>query len=276
MTPDRKNLYQNIARAGFAARGVTYCLVGGLAFAAAIGSGGQTTGSTGALRTLADSTWGTVLLVLIGVGLFGYGMWRCLSAALDLENQGGGAKGKARRIGHFFSGLFHFVLAVYAFMLAFGLTGGGGGNRAQSLTARIMEWPGGRWIVLALGVIGVIVALEQADKAIRERYRKRTRIPEKGGWVNRGIKIGVLSRAVVFGIVGGFLVYAGLTANPDQARGVGGALDWLQSQAWGGILLAVVGLGLVAFGLFGFIQARYRIIPDPEDGASHSHRAYPA
>jgi len=266
MDASKKDLFEKLARAGFAARGVTYCLIGGLAVLAAFGSGGQTTGSTGALRTLADSGWGVFALVLIGIGLFGYGIWRTTAAALDLENQGHDKEGTAKRVAHFFAGLTYFALAVYCFMLIFGAAGGGTGG-ADSLTTKLMQAPFGRILVGIAGLIGLAAAVAQARKAIKEEYKARTRIPEHRGWVNKAIKAGILSRAVIFAIIGVFLLVAAFTANPDNARGVGGALDWLRGQAWGSILLGLIGLGLVAFGLFSILQARYRFIPDPEGEA---------
>jgi hypothetical protein len=268
MDASRKNLFQKLARAGFAARGITYCLIGGLAFAAAIGSGGGTTGSRGALATLADSGWGTAVLFLIGIGLFGYGLWRLTAAGLDLENQGHGKEGATKRVAHVAAGLVYFSLSIYAIALAFGATTGGGGESgADSMTAKLMSAPFGIFLVGLAGAIGIGVALAQVKKAVKEEYRAHTHIPEHGGWVNRTIKAGILSRAVVFAIIGGFLIYAAITANPDQAVGMGGALDWLRGRTYGAVLLGLIGAGLFAFGLFSLIQARYHRIPDPEPEA---------
>lgn len=263
MDQAKRETYEKLARAGFAARGVTYGLIGLLALLAAFTGGGGTTGQTGAMRTLADSTWGTILLVLVGIGLFGYGLWRAVGAVMNLENEE-----TAKRVAHFFAGLFYFVLAVYAFMLVFGATGGGGGGTGpDSLTARLMSAPFGRILVGIAGLIGLAAAAAQAKKALKEEYRERTRIPDHRGWVNKVVKFGILARAVIFAIIGVFLIVAAIQADPSEARGVGGALDWLRGQAWGSVLLGLIGLGLMAFALFSFIQARYRHIPDPDGGS---------
>ena len=262
----KKDLYEKLARAGFAARGVTYGLIGLLAVLAAFGSGGGTTGQTGALRALADNTLGQIVLFVVGVGLFGYGLWRLTSAGLDLENEGSDKEGLATRAAHVGSGLFHFGLSIYAMMILFGGAGGGSGGGAESATAKLMSMPLGVWLVGLAGLIGLAAAAAQVKKAVREEYKERTRIP--AGWVDAAVKAGILARAVVFAIIGGFLVYAAFTADPDKARGVGGALSWLQSQAWGGILLGLIGAGLMAFAFYSFLQARYRVIPDPGGDAS--------
>jgi hypothetical protein len=268
---DRREAYQKLARLGFAARGVTYGLIGVLAVIAAFGSGGGTTGQTGALQTLADSTLGKILLFVVGIGLFGYGLWRLISALLDLENEGKDKKGLAKRAAHVGSGLFHFALAVYAIGLVFGAAGGGS-RGADGWTATLMGAPFGIFLVGLAGVIGLAAAAAQAKKAIREEYKERLRPPPNKGWIDPTIKAGLLSRAVVFAIIGVFLIVAAIQADPSEARGVGGALDWLQGQAWGGVLLFLIGAGLMAFAFYSFLQARYRVVPDPE-GSSRSKGA---
>lgn len=264
---DRRELFEKLSRAGFAARGVTYGLIGGLALAAALGSGGGTTGQTGALERLAGAPWGQVVLVLTAIGLAGYGIWRGTAAALDLENEGSDKTGIAKRIAHAGSGLFHLGLSVFAISLVIG-SGGGGGGGAASWTASLMSAPFGRWLVAIAGLIGFAAAGAQVKKAVKEEYRSHTHIPEKNGLINPAIKAGLISRGAVFAVIGGFLIYAAATANPQNARGLGGALDWLQSQSYGGILLTLVALGLIAFAGYSFIQARYRRIPDPEGAAA--------
>ncbi len=266
---DKKDLFEKFARAGFAARGVTYGLIGGLALAAAVGSGGNTTGSTGALESLTGSTAGMIVLALTGIGLFGYAIWRTTAAALDLENQGTDKKGIAKRVAHAGSGIFHAALGIFAFSLVFGSGGNSGGGAAQ-WTATLMSAPFGRVLVGIAGVIGFIAAAAQIKKALREEYRQHIRIPEGKRVIDPAIKIGLMSRGAVFAVIGGFLIFAASTANPDNARGVGGALTWLQNQSYGGALLALVSVGLLAFAVYSFLQARYRFIPDPESSAKIS------
>lgn len=263
---DRREAFEKLARLGFAARGVTYGLIGLLALLAAFGSGGGTTGQTGALQALAGNPLGKFVLLIVGLGLFGYGVWRLVSALLDLENEGSDKEGLAKRAAHVGSGLFHFALAVYAVGLVFGAAGGGGGG-ADGWTAKLMSAPFGIVLVGLAGLIGLAAAAAQAKKAIKEEYKERMRVSHDERWVDPVVKAGLLARAVIFAIIGVFLIVAAVQADPSEARGVGGALDWLRGQAWGGILLALIGLGLVAFAIYSFLQARYRIIPDPEGEA---------
>ncbi|NNU15319.1 DUF1206 domain-containing protein [Parvularcula sp. ZS-1/3] len=271
MSSSRKELYEKLARAGFAARGVTYGLIGGLAFAAAIGSGGATTGSKGALAALSDSGWGIAVLSLTAIGLFGYGLWRIVSAAFDLENEGSDGKAMVKRAAHAGSGLFHFGLSFYAIALATGsASGNSSGGGTESMIGTVMSAPAGKWLVTILGAGFVIAGASMLKKAFNEEYREHIRIPSGASWMDPAIKAGIVSRAVVFAVIGGFIAYAGLTADPDDARGIGGALEWLQSQPYGAFILGLIGFGLLGFSLYSFLQARYRTIPDPEQGGSQS------
>jgi hypothetical protein len=78
--------------------------------------------------------------------------------------------------------------------------------------------------------------------------------------------MGFAARGVVFLLIGGFLVLAALQSSSSEVRGLGGALEALQQQPYGWVLLALTAIGLFAFGLFGLVQARYRHIDAPDLG----------
>ncbi|HEV2129901.1 MAG TPA: DUF1206 domain-containing protein, partial [Longimicrobiaceae bacterium] len=117
---------EGLARLGYAAKGVVYLIVGGLAAQAALGSGGQTTGSEGALSTILRQPLGQVLLGAVAVGLAGYALWRFVQAALDPEHRGTDAKGIAIRLGYAISGVIHAGLAIEAARMVLGNGGGSG------------------------------------------------------------------------------------------------------------------------------------------------------
>ena len=65
---------------------------------------------------------------------------------------------------------------------------------------------------------------------------------------------------VVFTLVGVFLVKAAVDVAARAAIGLDGALAKLQHIALGPFLLSLVALGLIAFALYSFSDARYRRI----------------
>jgi hypothetical protein len=262
-----RNPVETLARFGYGARGVVYGLVGALALLAAIGSGGQTGGSRSALQTLVSQPFGKVWLVLIAVGLFGFCAWRILEALTDADNRGSDLKGWAIRGAHLVSGIVYAGLALSTLNLALGRDSGGGGedSAAQDWTAWLMSQPFGQWLVALVGLIIAGTGLAFILKAWRGRVADRLSLPsDKRDWIVTLGRMGFAARGVVFLMIGGFLGLAAWHASSSQVQGLGGALEALQRQPYGWVLLALTALGLFAFGLFGLIQARYRHIDAPD------------
>ena len=130
---------QTFARAGFAARAAVYLMLGYLGLATS-----RTEGTSSVLDDLKALPGGEIVLALTAAGLFGYAVFRLYGAARDLDGDGTGAKGVARRIGKVASGVAHLALCYLAVRL---LTGGGSGEGgAAADMAR--EVPGGALILL--------------------------------------------------------------------------------------------------------------------------------
>ena len=251
-----------MARAGYAAKGIVYLLIGILAVRAAFGdAGGQSTGSGGALRTLLDEPFGQVLIGLIGVGLAAYALWRLFSAATDPEDHGTDAKGIAVRVGFLVSAVVHGALALEAIRLATESAGGGSGDGAEHWTSRLLSAPAGPWLVgLGALIIGGY-AVVQLRRAFASDIAKRLRLGSDADHrrlIERLGRAGLAARGVVFGLIAFFLMRAALEYDPSEAGGVDQALDWLSGQPTA--LFAAVALGLAAYGLFQLAKARYRVI----------------
>jgi hypothetical protein len=255
-----------MARLGYGARGIVYCLVGGLALLAAFGSGGQTGGSRSALQSLLSQPFGKAWLVLIASGLFGFAAWRIVEALTDADHRGREWKALGIRAAHLVSGGIYAGLAVFALNLAFGRGAGGGEDQAaQSWTAWLMAQPFGQWLVGLVGVGVAAAGLGFIWKGWRGDVMMRLALPSGADrWVLPLGRLGYAARGVVFVLVGGFLILAALHSNSSEVHGLGGALQSLQAQPFGWILLGVVAAGLFAFGVFGLVQARYRHLDAPD------------
>ena len=99
-----------LGRAGYAAKGGIYVLIGALAVQVALGHGGATTDQQGALAHIAQAPFGRFLLITLAVGLVGYSLWRFLQAAFDTEHKGGSAKGIVARLVYAGIGAFHWSM----------------------------------------------------------------------------------------------------------------------------------------------------------------------
>lgn len=252
---------ERLARLGYAARGIVYALVGILAVQAAFGGRGQTTDSRGAIQKIAQES--TALLWLVALGLFGYAFWKVIQGVLDPEGKGSDAKGWIQRGAMVVSGLLYGGLAWAAVKMATG-NGGSGGGGSQGFTAEMMAKPFGRWLVALAGLAVIVYAVYEMYKGWTEKFKRKLKMgemePEEQKIATWTGKAGLLARGIVFILSGWFLVQAALRFDPSQARGLSGALDTLASQPFGPWLLGLVALGLVAFGAYSILQARYRRI----------------
>jgi len=255
-----------VARIGFAAKALLYAIVGGLALQAALGAGGKTTGTKGALREVFDKPFGKVVLLIIAVGLIGYAIWRVVEGAADPEGKGSDAKGLALRGSFIVRGIAHAILAMQAIKLitSNGAAGGEDGAAAEEATSRAMSLPYGEWVVMLLGVSIACFGLYQLYRGVQSRLGKQLNFArlraEAGEWAIVVSRFGIAARGVVFTMIGVLMIKAGQDHNASESGGIGDALGALANGANGRVILAVAAAGLVAYGAFEVIQARYRHI----------------
>lgn len=246
-----------LARAGYAAKGVVYLLVGYLA-ARAVLAAGAPSGATGALREalLAGGPW---LVLLIGAGLMAHVAWRVVQALLDPENPGGSLR-PGVRLFHLVSGLVYGSLAISAFRLWQGRRDASDADE-ENFAAMLMAQPFGRWLVALVGLAIVAYGIHQFVAAWRGDVSRHLGIgdPDKHRIVVGLGRFGTAARGLVFGVIGGFFIDAALRFDPRHAGGTEEALRWLGHDG----LLALFALGLVAYGLFQLAKARYRMIGVP-------------
>jgi uncharacterized protein DUF1206 len=252
---------ERLARIGYAARGAVYTLVGFLAVETALGARSRPADTRGALQEMAGRS--TALLWAVAIGLAGYALWRIVQGLLNPERKPNDLKGLAHRLGRVGSGLIYGGLAWAAVRIALGAHGAaaGGGHAYQAWTAKLMSEPFGRWLVAAVGIGVIAGGLHQIRRGWTERFRKEIRLQEMDATerqvaLNSG-KLGLIARGIVFLISGWFLILAAWRFDPRQARGLGGALAALAAQPHGALLLGLVAAGLIAFGAYSILLARY-------------------
>lgn len=262
-------MIETLARLGYAAKGIVYATVGLLAIQTAVGSGGKTTGSQGALQSIANQPFGQILLVIVGVGLFGYAIWRLVEAFIDAEHKGDDASGIGKRLGYAASGIIYGFLGVQACLILFGYGGGSGGSGGSSTrqdwTAWLLAQPFGRWLVGLVGALVIGFGFYQFYKAYQAKFRKQQKLSEMSRkeekWSLRIGRFGLAARGVVLVITGGFFIQAAKQSDASEAQGLAAALNTLARQPFGPWLLGIVAIGLIAYGVHMLVQARYRRIP---------------
>lgn len=257
---------ERLARFGYAAKGVVYAIVGVLAVQAALGAGGRTTDTQGALQTIASQPFGRFLLALVAIGLIGYVLWCFVQAIKDAENKGSDAKGIIQRLGYGITGSIYAGLAISAVGIILG-SRGGSSNSSQTWTARLLSQPFGQWLVGTIGAIIIGLGFYQFYRAYKAKFRQHLNWHEMSDkeqtWAMRLGRVGLTARGIVFIMIGGFLIEAARRFDPQQVRGLDGALQTLQQQSYGPWLLGLVALGLVAYGIYMGVEARYRRVVAP-------------
>ena len=247
-----------LARLGYASKAIIYAIVGVFAVLAALNRGGAITDTTGALRVVLTKPFGNTLLILLAVGLCGYGAWRLLDAFVNPDRDGAFI-----RIGNAVRGGVYGALGVRAIQLLRGLRAPGG-DEAELWTAKILDWPLGS---VAVGIIGGIVAAYGAWQIVLGVTASHD---EKIDWssipagartlVQRISQFGVATRGGLLVTLGVFLIRAALTENPDQAAGARESMLRLGGVFEGRWFLAVIAVGVLAYAVDQAVHAVCRRI----------------
>lgn len=254
-------LVRRLGRAGLITKGILYCLLGTLAFMAAFHIGGQSADETdrgGALRTIRDLPAGSLLLGAIALGLLCYCMWRLVQTFGDTEHKGGTAKGWAVRLRYLASALTYGSVAFLATRLLFSKRPRK--DNQQTLAQQLLDKPMGQVFAFIVAGIFLATAFYQFYYAFKDKYRKHAGAgaggPGSSALLLSG-KIGYIARGTVWLLLAFLFGRAALHARGSEAGDTSKAFSLLQQGAYGPWLLAAIGLGLVCYGIFNFIRARY-------------------
>ena len=253
--PDAPEQFSWLVRSGYAGRGIVYLLLGWLALAtrARVDAGNQAV-----FDMLQKMPLGRIALVALVVALAGYVAFRLLCAVCDIEHRGSDSRGLFHRLASLPPAVAYSIVAFSALRFALGLKHGAGGESQTRATVHTaLDWSLGK---VAIGLVGagfVIAAAMQVRQAATAHFMHRVsgRAP---GWVEWLGRIGFASRGIVLAIVGWSLMKAAWWHHSSDAKGLGEALTSLRSS---GLLYTVVVVGLMTFGAFSLIVARYLIVP---------------
>jgi hypothetical protein len=257
-------LLEAACRGGFAARGFVYLNVGLIALLSALGLAPKASGAVEAFEAWAAWPLGIVLLWLIGLGLYGFAAWRALQSVLDADRQGTSPKAIASRIGQAVSGLVYGGMAISVFGVIDALEDlrelEDQADTRASIQA-LLDMPMGIMLVTSVGVFILACGVGNIVQAFYRDFCARLVCSEpmarRAALLGR---IGYAARGIVFLPAGAFMVLAGLHARSAEVKSTGAALDWLKAQPFGPLLLGVTALGLIAFGAFAFVEARFRTL----------------
>lgn len=252
---DKSEKFSTLVRVGYFSRAILYAVLGLIALTSAEKI---SQGTDGIFIAIKEFPLGIAILWLMVVGLFAYALFRLASTFFDVENHGSDKKGWGMRIGHAGSAIGHFAMAFSAFKFATS-AGGSSGGGAQEAAAGVLSITLGGVVLGTLGLVFFIAAFAQAKKGITGSFMNRISSQAPASTRLLG-GAGFIARGVVFVVIGWSLIKAGfLSSGSDQIKTLGDAVASLSGE---GILFILVAIGLLTFGVFSLILARYRIIPD--------------
>jgi hypothetical protein len=269
---------QLLARLGYVAKGLVYVIIGLLIFQliavvpagvteqveedVAAGQQVDAPETEDVFQVIRARPFGNLLLGAMAVGLAGYVLWRIVQAVQDTEKKGSAAKGVAQRIAYILMGLAYATIVLLAVQVLLGLVHGGGSDAQQDLTARALGWPGGQLLVGLFGVAVVAVAVGELYRAHRTDICEQLNQEQMHRFLlsctSYAGKLGISARGLIYGIMGVFLIQAALEYEPEEVEGLGGALEWLAEQPFGVLLLGLAAAGLMSYGFYALVEARFR------------------
>lgn len=256
---DHAGVIRAAARTGYAARGVLYSVIGLLAVFVAFGRGRGEADKTGALHEIGSQPLGRTMLIVLAAAFAAYALWLFVEAGLNFERHGAWG-----RLGRALRGVVYASLTWATVDYAITSNSTGGDQQSRDLTARLLSWEWGAWLVAGIGLTMIGVGLHSGRQATGERFMKRLKVyeasPESAVAIRVVARVGLWARMVVFSLVGVFFIRAALTHDSKAATGLDGALRRVAELPYGRALLGVLAVGLIAFGCYSFAEARYRTI----------------
>lgn len=242
-----------VSRFGYVVLGLVYLLIGWLAIRIVIGAGQEEASNSGALSQVADAPGGRVLLWAGAVGLVALSVWRLLQIIVGPE-----LKHRLKGLG---TGVVYLALALTAARFAAG-AGTSDGQTARDVTATVLAQPAGVVAVSAAGLVVLGVGGYLIYNGARRKFKDELTPRASSGTLGTGIMVlgmvGNIARGVAFAVLGGLIVWAAVSHDPEKARGLDAALRYIGQQPFGAVLLIIVGVGLMCFGIFCLARARYR------------------
>ena len=249
-----------LARAGFVCYGIIHVLFAWVAFDLAFGNSAHEGDQTGAMQKLASQPLGKALLIVVVIGMVALALWQGLEAAIGESGQRT-TRAKAERVINGIRAIVYLWLAWTGFKVLQG-AGSSQSKSSKSATAHLMNSTGGRFLVGLLGLVVIGIGVGLLWYGLKRKFEEHLNIgqmrPEVYKTVRRLGMAGYSAKGTAYGIVGLLLIVAAVTYDANKATGLDGALKALANQPFGSFLLVLVAVGILAFGVYCFFQARFR------------------
>ncbi|ORA32901.1 hypothetical protein BST13_21320 [Mycobacterium aquaticum] len=246
------------ARAGYVISGILHLLIGDITFRIATGSGGEAD-QNGALKTIADTTWGSVALWVTAAALAPLILWRLAETILGLHPSERRDNPEDREIGNRLKALglavVYTAVAATAVQYAVG-SGKSGAVQNAGLSARLMHSPQGKAVLVVSGVVIVVIGSYYAFKGASRRFCRDLTVSPGRVVTVMGLS-GYVAEGLTLAGAGALVIVAAVRADPSKATGLDGAVKTLAQLPYGTVLILCAALGFVAYGCYSLVLSRY-------------------
>jgi hypothetical protein len=159
------------------------------------------------------------------------------------------------RAGYLASAGMYVVLGLTALKLTQRQKESTNGNRSvQDVAGKLMGNGVGRWAIGFVGLILIAAGIYRVWKGVRDQRDDELDLSGMSEPRQRTTRflgtVGEIGRGTAIALVGFFLARAAIDYNADEATGLDGALRVLADDWWGAIIIAIIGLGFVAYGVY--------------------------
>jgi Domain of Unknown Function (DUF1206) len=249
-----------LARGGFVCYGVIHLLFAWLALQLAFGKSGGENDQSGALQSLAGKPFGKTLVIIVVVGMVALALWQAFEAAIGES----GEQDKQAIAERVVSGIRAIVYLSFAWTGIKVLSGANAsqGDQQSKGASTLMDATGGRWLVGLIGLVIIGVGVGLLIYGVKKKFEKHLNTQQMNPTVRKTTRrlgvAGYSAKGVAYAIAGFLVVVAAVKYDPSKARGLDSALKTLAAQPFGPWLLGLIALGIAAFGVYCFSQAKYR------------------
>ncbi len=258
-----------IARAGFVAKGLVYLMVGLLTLQTTIGMGGETSDATDAFRAFINQPFGSVLLIVIIVGLLAHALWKLIRGIKDPEDRGSGVKIKLMRVFDVMIGGLYVGMSYAAFQILRGLHAADGDEATKVWVERVLHLPFGRWLVMfaagALVIGGLVQFYSSWQATFESTFSEKSMSKTEMGilrWLGR---IGIAAWGVVYCMMAFLFYRASVNFDAEEAGGLSDALTALREQPYGVWILGIMAGGMIIYGIYLLALSYYHKVFDEDD-----------
>ena len=255
---DSSDLMDHAVRFGLIAYGVVHLLVAWLSIQLAVGDREGSVSGKGALSELVTHPFGRTMVWLVAVGMALLVLWRLLDLVGGHHDEDGADLWRSRAVDALKAGIYG-ALGFAAVKVASG--GGSGGDKSETITAKLMDHSWGVWLVGIIGVAVIGYGLSLIWRGFTEGFREHLEAEGQTGDLGRAYlmlgKVGYVAKGGSIGIVGALFVWAALTHDPDKSGGLDDALRTVLDQPYGPWMLGAIAVGIACYGLFCFARARH-------------------